>query len=781
MKTIVVIATSIVLVLAATGRAQGPTPAAQIAAALDELSPHVASQTEREDLRGMVGRQLREQILAANRASSAAWSAIQTREDWERLRREKIDALRSSLGDLPPRPPKPPALVTARIKGDGFEIHNMVFQSRPGLVVTANLYVPDPQRDSMPGIVLVHSHHNPKEQGELQDMGMTWARAGCYVLVPDQLGHGERRQHPFISEANFPAAFQASRQDYYFRYDTSLQLYLAGQTLMGWMAHDLMTGVDLLLAQPATDPKRIILLGSVAGGGDPAGVTAALDERIACVVPFNFGGPQPETRYPLPDDAETSFNYSGGGSWESTRNLYRSAAAGFLPWMIVGSVAPRHLIHAHEFAWDRDRDPVWKRYQKIWGLYNVTDRLAFAHGFGTLTGQDPPGSHCNNIGAVHRRQIHDGLARWFDIRVRPDDEYSQRRTRAELTCLTDEARRQFRPQSLHAILSDTAKERLAPARQSFANNSAERQREIMRQQWAHLLAHIEPPASFEVREGSPHLETVRSLNVTRELVQSEPGVVVPVMTLAVQQPADDDDHKRPLAIIIAAGGIADSLRLHRVKIEAGLKAGYLLVLAEPRGAADGTDRGQQSAATSRSAAALMLSRTMLGDQLRDLRCVWRHIRKRGDVAPQQATVIGWSNVKPLPAEAIVKHPRRIEGRPAECQPNPALLALLLALFEDDVQRVDCRGGLVSYRSVLESPFVQVPHESIVPGVLAGGDLPELLAALAPREVVLSALVDGQGRLVRRSAARFSYEVTMRAYAEQKALDRLRLVDLADDN
>src|SRR4029079_14566246 len=159
----------------------------------------------------------------------------------------------------------------------------------------ANLYGPDPPRPLMPCLLLSLAHHNPKEQGELQDMGMTWARAGCYVLVPDHLGHGERRQHPFMSAADYTGSFQVGRQDYYFRYDTSLQLYLAGESLMGWMVHDLMTGVDLLLAQPGIDAKRVAILGSVAGGGDPAAVTAALDERIACACPFNFGGPQPET------------------------------------------------------------------------------------------------------------------------------------------------------------------------------------------------------------------------------------------------------------------------------------------------------------------------------------------------------------------------------------------------------------------------------------------------------------------------------------------------------
>ena len=76
-------------------------------------------------------------------------------------------------------------------------------------------------------------------------------------------------------------------------------------------------------------------------------------------------------------DAETSFHYAGGGSWESTRNLYRSAAGGFLPWVIVGSVAPRGLVYGHEFSWDRERDPVWKRFERIYGFYGAGEVNAF--------------------------------------------------------------------------------------------------------------------------------------------------------------------------------------------------------------------------------------------------------------------------------------------------------------------------------------------------------------------------------------------------------------------
>src|SRR5262249_33582644 len=159
--------------------------------------------------------------------------------------------------------------------------------------------------------------------------------------------------------------------------------HLVGESLIGWISWDLSRCVDVLLSRPGVDKDKIILLGSVAGGGDPAGVTAAVDPRIACVVPFNFGGPQPETSFPLADDAEAAFTYAGSGSWESTRDLRLSARDGFMPWVIVGSVAPRRVIHAHEFAWDKERDPVWKRYQKIFAWYNAADNVDASKGRGS--------------------------------------------------------------------------------------------------------------------------------------------------------------------------------------------------------------------------------------------------------------------------------------------------------------------------------------------------------------------------------------------------------------
>ena len=215
-----------------------------------------------------------------NEQDVAAWREVKTREQWEARRDKRIAALKTSLGKLPQKRGPLNAQVTKTLTGDEFIIECVVFETSQGMLVTANLYRPAKARESMPGILICHSHHNPKTEGELQDMGMTWARQGCCVLVMDQLGHGERRQHPFRSASDFDKEFRVSRQDYHFRFTSGIQLHLIGESLIGWMASDMMHGVDLLLGLPGIDAKRIALLGSVAGGGDPAAVTAAIDPRI---------------------------------------------------------------------------------------------------------------------------------------------------------------------------------------------------------------------------------------------------------------------------------------------------------------------------------------------------------------------------------------------------------------------------------------------------------------------------------------------------------------------
>ena len=726
---------------------------------------------QQEELQRTLSTHIRARRTAANAKDVAVWRTIKSRDDWERLRDKRIAALRKSLGTFPPVPDDLHVRVTRRINGDGFQIECIVFESRPRLLVTANLYRPRNPSDSMPGILICHSHHNPKTQGELQDMGMTWARQGCLVLVMDQFGHGERRQHPFRTADDFSKSFRVSRQDYYFRYNTGIQLHLIGDSLIGWMAWDLMRGVDLLLSKKGIDPDRIILLGAVAGGGDPCAVTVALDDRIKAAVPFNFGGPQPENTFPLPKDADLTFNYIGGGSWESTRNLRLSARDGFLPWTIVAATAPRSLIYAHEFKWDKQRDPVWKRLQTIYKLYGASDRLSSLLGYGAVQLSSNEASHCNNIGPVHRKQIYPAFERWFAMKP-PAKEYRERRASSELMCVDGvAAAADIKMTRLHELADELAAERVAEMRKRLANRSADEQRQTLRKAWLNLLGDIEP----DHRGGlEPAASTEGSLRMIRFVYGVERGIQIPMLVLL---PKNDVENKLPIVIGISQSGKESFLRHRSMGIAVLLNSGVAVCLPDLRGTGEtrpGTYRGRRSYATGLSSNELMLGHTLVGARLKDLRYVIAMLRGWSKFDPQRIGVWGDSFAKVNSPDRVVDIPLRIDGEPDHSEPLGALLVLLVNLFEDDIAATAAFGGLSSFRSVMKSQAIWMPHDFVVPGALTAGDVSDLAFAIAPKPLWLAGVVDGVNRAVPIQTLRREFSESEHANRDKTSADELLL-------
>ncbi len=718
---------AVLLVTALTISLGYAAPDGALEQAIREIPPDVFAPADRERLTGMVGAQLRQRLAQANARSSADWRSIQTRAGWEAFSSERMQRLRASLGT-----PLPPAPLAVRV-GDEQTVHQcrirtLVYESRPGLWVSANLYLP--ARDvarGMPGLILCHSHHRPKEHSELQDMGMTWARAGCAVLVPDLLGHGERRQHPFATAQDFAGEFRPSRQDYYFRYDTGVHLHLAGESLMGWIVNDLRRGVDLLLTLPGIAQDRIVLLGSVAGGGDPVAVAAALDERVACAVAFNFGGPQPETRFPLPEDIETTFNYAGSGSWESTRNLRLSASGGFLPWVIVGAIAPRRLVYAHEFSWHRERDPVWKRLQSIHGFCETPDRLAFTHGRGELRGNAPEATHCTHIGRPHREGIHAAFNRWWGIGAqefsKPLPEQSLRYWNADLV-------RTLAPKRLVELLPVL----VSPPRGRVPLDAAG-----LRAALPPLLGGVEPkpgaaPALQKV------VESVGALRVERLALRTEAGIEVPLMLILPKA----GTARRPVVLAFSQEGKAGFLHRRAGDLAALLGEGVMVCLADLRGTGEtraGTDRGPEGADAAHCATTTMLGDTVMGARLRDARAVLAWLRARSDVDTRRMALWGDSLAEPNAPGAPTLTPRRVANMPRQSDPGAALLAMLTALFEPEVRALHTHGGLADFTAVLKHPMLLVPHDAIVPGLLRVCDTPDLAKALAPRPLRQTGVVN----------------------------------------
>jgi len=685
--------------------------------------------------RDMLRRHLQRRMAEQAEREKRAWQQVRSRADWERFRDPRLAALRASLAPLPPRTPLRAAVTRRADFGDGFVIENLVYESRPHLLVTANLYLPARISARIPALVLVHSHHAPKTQAELQDLGMTWARQGIAVLVMDQLGAGERLQsNPW------------PRESYYSRYALGMQLHLAGDSLMQWMVWDLLRGIDLLLERRYIDPERIVLLGAVAGGGDPAAVAAALDDRIAAVIPFNFGEAGPEEHYlegPRPYDFDTAF--PGWGSWETTRNLWRSAADQFFPWFICASVAPRRFVYAFEIAWPQgvERQPAWARYKQVFQFYGRGDHLDAVDGFGPFPG---PGE-CTNVGTFLRKRLYPILKRWFDFPA-PAQEYRNLRPEAELMCLTPPLAAERTPQPASEIALEMARARLKAAHWRRRASPEDRRREL-RAALTAKLGDIEPaPPSLARSRWSRLGSGFQAEGVTLE---TEPGITVPLLLL---KPANALA-RLPAVLAFAQGGKQRFLSARGAELNTLLEAGITVCLTDVRGTGEtAPDAGRGPGAMGLAATDLMLGNTLLGAQLRDARSVFGYLASRADIHPQRIAVWG-DSFAPANPERILPYEslhRRLGPHPLhQAEPLGALLALLTALYEDRACAMAVRGGLVSFLSVLEDRYCYVPLDVIVPGILQAGDIPDLTAALAPRPVRLVGLVDGRNRPVQGAA------------------------------
>ncbi|MCG3181123.1 MAG: hypothetical protein BIFFINMI_03497 [Phycisphaerae bacterium] len=694
--------------------------AAEIRQSLSGLDPVVLPAST--DGKAMWPEQVRRRIHAASRRNTAAWEQVKDREAWEKFRDQRIAALRRSLGPRPDPPGRFEVHIASTLDGDGYVVQNICYCPRPGDPITANLYLPQPQPAAMPGAVICHSHHRPKTQNELQDIGITWARLGAAVIVPDQPGHGERGQQPF-----------GGRQDYYFRYQLNMQLHVAGLSLMGWMTWDLSRAVDVLLDHVGVDPARVAMLGAVAGGGDPVAVTAAFDPRVTCVVPFNFGGPQPETQYPLPEGVD-AFNFCGRAYFDATRNLPLSARDDFLPWVIVAAAAPRPLDYAHEFAWDRERDPVWRRLGEVYDLYGARDRLDAMNGWGRVTLRPPEASHCTNIGPAHRERLYPFLQRSIGLPT-PQKESDTRYEPEQLVCLPPQLKSKLRARPMRLIARDHA-----------AAGCERLDGDALRQRWAELLGGVEPAA---VRVASLTSEARGRVTVSRAVLEVDEGLSVPLLLLVPATPAPG------VVVTVAQQGKAALLEARADDVAALLAAGLAVCLPDLRGTgetAPGDDRSRSGKSTDLSLDELMLGTTALGGRLADLRTVLAWLRTREDVDARRLALWG-DSLAPTNAADLVDPPQpgdRDERsgqapppQPAQAEPLGGLLALLGALFEADAGVVLSRRGLTNFATLLDTPYAHLPHDVIVPGVLQAGDVAGLVVALGDRRVLVEGAVNAR--------------------------------------
>jgi dienelactone hydrolase len=166
------------------------------------------------------------------------------------------------------------AAVTGRIEHEQFTVENIHFQSRPGLYVTGNVYIPKDLEKPAPAILYVCGHARVKKDGisygsktSYQHHPAWFARHGYVCLIIDtlQLGEIEGIHH---GTYRYKMWWWNSR----------------GYTPAGVEAWNCIRALDYLETRKEVDANRFGVTGR-SGGGAYSWWISALDERIKVAVP----------------------------------------------------------------------------------------------------------------------------------------------------------------------------------------------------------------------------------------------------------------------------------------------------------------------------------------------------------------------------------------------------------------------------------------------------------------------------------------------------------------
>jgi len=247
----------------------GPVLAAQSELTAKDLI--VLDNPAKKMMKGYLTALVDEQFARRN----ATLAKLTTAQDWKR----HADVIRKSMstwtGPFPERTPLN-VRVTGTIQRPEYTVQKILYESRPGFLVSANLHLPKGYEGRRPAVLNVIGHSPAgKATDKVQRRGIAQARKGFVALTIDTIGQGER-QVPDYARAGRPPgnAHQI----------IGTQAFLAGTHVFSLMVWDVIRAVDYLVSRPDVDPERIACTGC-SGGGMMTTYMLPFEPRITVAVP----------------------------------------------------------------------------------------------------------------------------------------------------------------------------------------------------------------------------------------------------------------------------------------------------------------------------------------------------------------------------------------------------------------------------------------------------------------------------------------------------------------
>lgn len=220
-------------------------------------------------------------VKEAEEAALKAKAALKTKEDAEAYVVTVREKIRQSFGPNPERTPLN-AKIAGTVDRDGYKIEKIIFESRPGFLVTGNLYLPQGRKVPLPGVVGVCGHStNGKAAEAYQSFAQGLTRQGYVTFIFDPIGQGERLQ--YVDAALKPKRGIGVSEHLY----AGNQQFLVGEFFGMWRAWDGIRALDYLLTREEVDPKQVGITGN-SGGGTMTTWLCGVEPRWTMAAPACF-------------------------------------------------------------------------------------------------------------------------------------------------------------------------------------------------------------------------------------------------------------------------------------------------------------------------------------------------------------------------------------------------------------------------------------------------------------------------------------------------------------
>ena len=611
--------------------------------------------------RDMLAEHLYRRFQALSEANRARRAAIRTAQDWSAERERLLAAYKRMLGPFPARNDLSPE-VTGRLERERYTIEKVIYRTQPGLLVTANAYVPKHVSGRVPGVLVPCGHSNNGKAAETyQRLCAGLAAKGYFVLIYDPIGQGERQMYWDASLGQSALAGNTTQHSY-----VGNQYLLAGRSLAGLMVWDSIRSIDYLCSRPEVDASRIGIAGN-SGGGTNSAYTAPLDDRISAAAICCY----------ITTLAWRRRVWSTG---DAEQDLVGQLEEGLDHADFLRLLAPRPVLVGSAaldyFPLEGARESV-AQAQELYETLGVPERIAHAVG---------EGGH--GYSQALRRATYAWLNRW--LKVDADD------TELDIPVESD-VDLQVTPEGQVALLGSedafTLLQRSLQSADSPPEGAPDLAARVQR-----AVRYESPAARPPAREPASSLHRYNGLVRWEQLtVWPEHDVAVPVQVRTWR--AFDNPYR---ALLWLAGSEIDAARLAAVESVLAaqlLPAGWLLATADLRGVGETAPRsnGRRDSMIMGAEAflayeALVAGSTLVGMRVRDAACVVDALLARPDVASAHGvSVVGWG--------------------------SGGLVAMHLGTLSDQVHGVATVDTLTSYRSVASHERYMHSVAGLVPGTV----------------------------------------------------------------